>query len=242
MPTLAPDPGLIAQLRAVTTELGVLLIFDEVFTCFRLGFGGGSAHFGVRPDLVALGKVIGGGLPLGAFGGRADVMDATLGIGEPAADQPRSVFQSGTFSGHPLALAAGLATLTELERSDPYARLESKAEAIRLGLDDACEELGIPAYASSVASLFQIYFGVEGPVRDRRAILESDRAFQREFCLGMICSGVYWGPGSGALLSTAHSAADVELVLETARAVLAAQTEYMEPRAASDGVHTKSRR
>ncbi|MEX2210605.1 MAG: aspartate aminotransferase family protein [Gaiellaceae bacterium] len=242
MPTLAPDPELISRLRDVTTKHGVLLIFDEVFTCFRLGLGGGSARFGVRPDLVALGKVIGGGLPLAAFGGRADVMDATLGVGEPAPDQPRSIFQSGTFSGHPLALAAGLATLTELERSDPYAELERKAEAIRLGLADVCERLGIAASASSVGSHFQIYFGVEGPIRDRRTILGSDRAFQREFCLGMICGGVYWTPGSGALVSTAHSAADAERVIETAGDVLAEQVEYMELRVSPDGVRKNIRR
>jgi glutamate-1-semialdehyde 2,1-aminomutase len=197
------DPEFLRALRQVTEEQGVLLVFDEMVTGFRLGLGGGAGYFGVRPDLVAMGKVIGGGMPIGAYGGRADVMNRTVA----GADHTPVIRQSGTHSAHPLSAAAGLAQVRELERLDPYPDLRARGERLRSGLAAACVASGIDAQVMGLESIFVMRF--------------RSAAEQLEFCLGLMAEGAFWAPGLAGYLSAAHTDEDIEAVIEAAGRVLA---------------------
>jgi glutamate-1-semialdehyde 2,1-aminomutase len=191
-----------------------LLIFDEVMTGFRLARGGYQQLCGLRPDLTALGKVIGGGLPVGAFGGRAEIMDML------SPDGP--VYQAGTLSGNPLALAAGLAQLRELERIDGWARLEELGaifeEVVRAGLKRAGRDYDF----RRIGSMFCCYF-TPGPVRNLADAQHADRATFARFFHGCLDRGVYFAPSQfeAGFISLAHTAADLERTGEIAAAVLA---------------------
>ncbi|HJW88545.1 MAG TPA: glutamate-1-semialdehyde 2,1-aminomutase, partial [Dehalococcoidia bacterium] len=165
MGVVPPRPGFLEGLREITRSSGALLIFDEVITGFRLGWGGAQGLYGVAPDLTTLGKVIGGGLPAAAFGGKGEIMELLAPSGP--------VYQAGTLSGNPLAMAAGLETLKALSRPGAYEALEKKASLLERGLGRALEEAGIPGTVNRVGSLLTLFFA-PGPVTDYTSALASD--------------------------------------------------------------------
>ena len=215
-----PNHEFIRALRELTWERGVLLVFDEVITGFRLGLGGAAAHFGVPPDLHCLGKAVGGGFPVGVFGGRRDVMEAVVRprAGDPHAEQ--TIFQSGTFSGTPPAMAAGLALLRELECTDAIAVADARAEEIRAGWRGIVAGLGLPAQVTGISSWLGISF-TDRPIRTRRDALSADAAQARAFSLGLLLGGVYLAPSHPGFTSAAHTDEDVRRVLEVSEQVLA---------------------
>jgi glutamate-1-semialdehyde 2,1-aminomutase len=214
-----PDADFLRALRELTWERGVLLVFDEVVTGFRLGLGGAAAHFGFAPDLHCFGKAVGGGFPVGVFGGRRDVLEAVVRPhpGDPhAAD---TIFQSGTFSGAPPTMAAGLAMLRELEHTDAIAVADARAEAIRAGWRRLTGALGLPAQVTGMSSWLGIAF-TDRPIRTRRDALTADAATARAFSLGLLAGGVYLAPSHPGFTSAAHTAGDVDRVLATSERVL----------------------
>jgi glutamate-1-semialdehyde 2,1-aminomutase len=214
-----PDPEFLRALRELTWERGILLVFDEVITGFRLGIGGAAAHFGFAPDLHCFGKATGGGFPVGVFGGRRDVMDAVVKTrpGDPHAAE--TIFQSGTFSGAPPSMAAGIAMLEELERTDAIAVADARAEAIRTGWRQIVDDLGLPAQVTGISSWLGISF-TDRPIRTRRDALTADRARARAFSLGLLLGGVYLTPSHPGFTSAAHTEEDVRHVLEVSETVL----------------------
>src|SRR5947208_2342680 len=214
-----PDHEFLRALRELTWERGVLLVFDEVITGFRLGLGGAAAHFGVTPDLHCFGKTVGGGFPVGVFGGRRDVMEAVV---RPRPSDPHAaetIFQSGTFSGAPPAMAAGLAMLRELERTDAIAVADARAEAIRAGWREIVAELGLDAQVTGISSWLGLSF-TNRPIRTRRDALTADPAQARAFSLGLLAGGVYLAPSHPGFTSAAHTGQDVRHVLEVSGDVL----------------------
>jgi glutamate-1-semialdehyde 2,1-aminomutase len=204
------DAVYVSALRQVADEIGALLVFDEVVTGFRLGLAGAPAYLGVTPDLSAIGKAIGGGLPLAAMGGRAEVMDAVLGEGSASGMR---IFQSGTFTGHPLSLAAGLATLDVLEREPVLERIGELGERFRRGLRELLVERGLPASVTGLASIFQLHFRSDPPT-SRRQILEGDMELLRLFLLDVVSEGVLWPPIHPGVIGYAHSEDDIDEALE----------------------------
>jgi len=209
-----PDPGYLELLRDVTRQAGALLIFDEVMTGFRLAPGGAQELYDVSPDLTTLGKVIGGGLPVGAYGGRADVMDLVAPAG--------SVYQAGTLSGNPLAVAAGLATLSGLRSGGAYTELEERGARLASGILDIGGAIGVPIQVNRVGSMLTVFF-TDVPVRDFASASRSDKDAFRAFFRGLLDRGVYWPPSpfEAAFVSTAHSEADIDETLAAVRATLA---------------------
>lgn len=207
-----PKPGFLAFLREITQEEGALLIFDEVMTGFRLARGGAQERFGVRPDLSCFGKIIGGGLPVGAFGGRRDVMDCLAPLGP--------VYQAGTLSGNPLAMAAGIAAL-EMLGPDAYAALESLGARLEAGLRDAAQSAGVPVQVVRCGSMFCGYF-TDLPVHDLADAMKSDRGRFARYFHGMLDAGVCLAPSQfeAGFLSTAHTPADIDRTIEVAARVL----------------------
>ena len=203
----------------MTKRDGALLILDEVMTGFRLSLGGAQQVYGVTPDLTTLGKIIGGGLPCGAFGGRADVMDKLAPLGP--------VYQAGTLSGNPLAMAAGIATLRELiaREGEIYSGLESTTKAIADGVAAVAREAGVKVTTNRVGSMFTWFFTGE-PVTDFASAAKSDTAAFGRFHRGMLEAGVWLPPSQfeAAFVSTAHGAAEVEMVVEAARKAFTRQT------------------
>ena len=233
-----PKPGYLEFLSEVTRANGALLIFDEVMTGFRLAPGGAQERFGIRPDLTTLGKIIGGGLPVGAFGGRADIMDLLAPLGP--------VYQAGTLSGNPLAMAAGIAALNELSRSrreealtekskknqrlltssptkelNAYARLEQLGAQLEAGLKAAAQAANVPVQFNRCGSMFCAYF-TSRPVWSLADAMRSDRARFKKYFHGMLAEGVYLAPSQfeAGFISTAHSKTDIEKTVSAATKVL----------------------
>ena len=240
-----PKQGYLEFLSEITKADGALLIFDEVMTGFRLARGGAQERFGITPDLSCFGKVIGGGLPVGAFGGRAEIMDCLAPLGP--------VYQAGTLSGNPLAMAAGIAALTELSSSrreeahsensklqtpnskiemslltsaatsgpDAYARLEQLGAQLEAGLRDAAKSAGVPVQFNRCGSMFCGYFTSE-PVHNLADAMKSDRERFKKYFHGMLDAGVYLAPSQfeAGFISTAHSEADIEKTVQAAAAVM----------------------
>jgi len=215
-----PDHEFMRALRELAWERGVLLVYDEVVTGFRLALGGAAAHFGVAPDLHCFGKAAGGGFPIGVYGGRRDVMEAAVRPrpGDPHAAE--TIFQSGTFSGAPPAMAAGLAMLRELERTDALEVAAARADAIRAGWRELVAELGLAAQVTGISSWLGLAF-TGRPIRTVRDALTADRAHALAFSLGLLLHGVYLAPSHPGFTSAAHTERDVEHVLEASGAVLA---------------------
>jgi glutamate-1-semialdehyde 2,1-aminomutase len=214
-----PDPEFLRALRELTWERGVVLIFDEVITGFRLGLGGAAAHFGFAPDLHCFGKAAGGGFPIGVFGGRRDVMEAVV---TPVPGDPHAaatIFQSGTFSGAPPTMAAGLAMLRELEHTDAIAVADARADAVRAGWRQIVDELGLAAQVTGMSSWLGLAF-TDRPIRTRRDAITADRALARAFSLGLLLGGVYLAPSHPGFTSAAHTEADVGRVLDVSERVL----------------------
>src|SRR3954451_16518553 len=197
-----PRPGFLEFLRRLTQEDGALLIFDEVMTGFRLAFGGAQERFGITPDLSCFGKIIGGGLPVGAFGGRAEIMDCLAPLG--------GVYQAGTLSGNPLAMAAGLAALEELQSGGIYARLAELANQLAAGFRLAAQRAGIAVQLNSCGSMFCAYF-TERPVHNLADAMHSDRARFAKYFHRMLDQGIYQAPSQfeAGFLSAAHTPEDV---------------------------------
>jgi glutamate-1-semialdehyde 2,1-aminomutase len=214
-----PDPEFLRALRELTWERDVLLIFDEVVTGFRLGLGGAAAHFGFAPDLHCFGKAVGGGFPIGVFGGRRDVVEAVVTPmpGDPHAAE--TIFQSGTFSGAPPTMAAGLTMLRELEHTDAIAVADARAEAVRAGWRQFVDELGLAAQVTGMSSWLGLAF-TDRPIRTRRDSIAADRARARAFSLGLLLGGVYLAPSHPGFTSAAHTEEDVGRVLDVSERVL----------------------
>ncbi len=210
-----PRPGYLEFLREITAAHGSVLIFDEVMTGFRLAWGGAQQRFGIAPDLSCFGKVIGGGLPVGAFGGRADIMDCLAPLGP--------VYQAGTLSGNPVAMAAGLAALEELRATDAYATLEQRGAQLEAGMRDAAKSAGVPVQFNRCGSMFCGYFTSE-PVHNLADAMKSDRARFAKFFHGMLNEGVYLAPSQfeAGFISTAHTVQDIEQTTRAAAKALAA--------------------
>ncbi len=208
-----PKPGWLEFLREITKANGALLIFDEVMTGFRLAPGGAQERFGITPDLSTFGKIIGGGLPVGAFGGRADIMDYLAPLGP--------VYQAGTLSGNPLAMAAGIANMLELTAGKNYERLEQLGAQLEAGLRDAAKSANIPVTFNRCGSMFCGYFTREA-VHNLADAMKSDRERFKKFFHGMLDAGVYLAPSQfeAGFISTAHSEADIAKTASSAAAVM----------------------
>jgi glutamate-1-semialdehyde 2,1-aminomutase len=214
MGVVPPAPGFLAALREATAACGALLIFDEVITGFRLGRGGAQGQFGITPDLTCLGKIIGGGLPVGAFGGRADVMEQLAPLGP--------VYQAGTLAGNPVTMAAGRETLTLLDDA-AYARLEALGDRLATGLTTVLAERGVAGCVQRAGSMLTLFFGL-AQARTLAEVERLDRARFRSFFYGMLERGFYLAPSpfEALFLSLAHSESDVDETIAAADEVLRA--------------------
>ncbi len=206
MGCVPPAPGFLAKLRELTAELGIVLIFDEVITGFRLAYGGAQEYFGVLPDLTCLGKIIGGGLPVGAYGGKAEIMDCI------APDGP--VYQAGTLSGNPLAMAAGIATLKQLRQSDFYSLLEAKAAGYAQQLEEIARRTGVAVSLNRVGSMMTCFF-TNSEVVDFHSAMTSNTDHYACHYRQMLSKGVNLAPSQFevAFISAAHSGKDLEKTL-----------------------------
>lgn len=213
MGVVLPEPGFLQKLRELTQKYGTLLIFDEVMTGFRVSYGGAQARFGVEPDLTCLGKVIGGGLPVGAFGGKREYMEHIAPVGP--------VYQAGTLSGNPLAMAAGLATLKILQRPGTYEELERKTNKLAQGLELAAKELDFPVWINSIGAMFSAFF-TDRQVKDYQSACTSDTGLFAKYFRGMLERGVYLAPSQfeAVFLSIAHTDEDLDFTLQQAKSVL----------------------
>jgi glutamate-1-semialdehyde 2,1-aminomutase len=203
MGVVEPRPGFLEGLREVTRAHGALLIFDEVITGFRVAYGGAQQRYGVRPDLTCLGKIIGGGLPVGAYGGSRQLMSHVAPLG--------AVYQAGTLSGNPLAVAAGLATLRQLQAPGVYATLEARGAQFERGLKAGAEKAGVPFTVNRVGSMLTGFF-CGGAVTDYASAKRADTARYARFFHAMLDRGVFLAPSQfeAAFVSLAHSEADLE--------------------------------
>ena len=211
---ILPEPGFLAYLRTLCTAHRAVLIFDEVMTGFRLARGGVQEIEQITPDLTTLGKIIGGGLPVGAVGGRADIMDCLAPLGP--------VYQAGTLSGNPLAMAAGIAALRLLDELNPYARLDALGRKVQAALLGAAARKGLPLQVPQVGSMFAVFF-TTGRVRDYTTALRSDARLFARFFHACLEGGVYLPPSAyeTAFLSTAHEGEAVARACEVMTAALA---------------------
>jgi len=210
-----PQSGYLEFLREITVANGSLLIFDEVMTGFRVSLTGAQGRFGITPDLSCFGKIIGGGLPVGAFGGRAEIMDVL------APDGP--VYQAGTLSGNPLAMAAGMAVLEELQSGTVYERLEVLGARLEKGLNAAAEKASIPVITQRVGSMSCLFFA-DQPVNNLADAMLANRERFNKYFHGMLAQGVYLAPSAfeAAFLSAAHTEADIDATISAAEKVMRA--------------------
>lgn len=213
MGVVLPEAEFLTGVRRLTEEYGALLIFDEVMTGFRVSYGGAQAHFGIDPDLTCLGKVIGGGLPVGAYGGKRKYMSQISPSGP--------IYQAGTLSGNPLAMNAGLATLKLLQRPGTYQELQAKTQRLAEGLKQLAQEAGLPIWVNAIGAMFSAFF-TDIPVRNYASACTSDVERFAKFFRGMLERGIYLAPSQfeAVFLSTAHTEADIDQTLEQAQSVL----------------------
>ncbi len=212
MGVVLPAPGFLQFLREITRRHGALLIFDEVMTGFRVGKHGAVGAYGVVPDLVCLGKVIGGGLPVGAYGGRRDLMQMVAPLGP--------VYQAGTLSGNPLAMSAGLATLREMT-DDRYAELDARVQALQDSLKEITHRLGVPAQVNRAGSMISVFF-TECPVTDTQSAMSTDRQLYARLFHALLKRGVFLPPSAleAWFVSTAHTDTVIERTVKAFRAAL----------------------
>jgi glutamate-1-semialdehyde 2,1-aminomutase len=213
MNLVAPRPGFLDSARRLCTRHGALLIFDEVMTGFRVALGGAQALYGITPDLTTLGKVIGGGMPVGAFGGRRDVMKAIAPLGP--------VYQAGTLSGNPVALAAGLATLKLVQAPGFFDELAAITRSLCEGLAHCGQKHGVPLTATSVGGMFGIYFR-ESPPASYAEVMQCDKELFNRFFHAMLAEGVYLAPSAyeAGFVSSAHGPAEIEKTIDAAATAL----------------------
>ncbi len=209
MGTVPPCEGFLEGLREICTNEGIVLIFDEVMSGFRVSYGGAQELYGVTPDMTTLGKIIGGGLPVGAFGGKREIMEKLSPSG--------GVYQAGTLSGNPLAMSAGIATLNILKQPGFYQALEEKSRLVAEGIAKAAKEAGYPIYSTRVGSMFCAFF-TRGEVRDWTSAAACDTKAFAKYFLGMLDEGVYLAPSQfeTAFVSAAHTEADIERTITAA--------------------------
>ena len=214
MNCIPPVPGFLEALREVCDEHGTVLIFDEVMTGFRISLGGAQGFYGVKPDLTALGKVIGGGLPVGAFGGKREIMEHIAPLGP--------VYQAGTLSGNPLAMCAGLATLNAISEPGFHDRLTEKTNAVRDGLKAAADEAGIPLAVQSAGAMFGFFFTDADTVTRFDQVMACDVERFKKFFQGMLKEGIYLAPSAfeAGFTSAALTADDIEFTTNAARRVM----------------------
>jgi glutamate-1-semialdehyde 2,1-aminomutase len=215
MNLVAPRPGFLETLRKLCTAHGAVLIFDEVMTGFRVALGGAQALYGVKPDLTTLGKVIGGGLPVGAFGGRREIMQRIAPLGP--------VYQAGTLSGNPVAVAAGLATLKLVQAPGFFDKLAATARSMCERLARAAQQHGIPFSACSVGGMFGVYFR-ETPPTGYAEVMQCDKAAFDRFFHAMLAEGIYLAPSAyeAGFVSSAHGSAEIDKTVTAAQKVFAA--------------------
>lgn len=215
MGLILPEEGFLEALRELTKENGSLLIFDEVISGFRASLGGAQKRFGIMPDLTCLGKIIGGGLPVGAFGGRVDIMDHLAPVGD--------VYQAGTLSGNPLAMKAGYTTLCELQKRNPYADLDARAKRLKEGLAAAADAHGVRATINQVGSLLTVFF-TDRPVHTYADAQTSSVDQYRIFFQALLAEGIHLPPSQFEcwFISTAHTDADIEKTIQAAEKAFAA--------------------
>jgi glutamate-1-semialdehyde 2,1-aminomutase len=209
MGTVPPREGFLEGLRQICTEEGIVLIFDEVMSGFRVAYGGAQALYGVTPDMTTLGKIIGGGLPVGAFGGKREIMEKLSPSG--------GVYQAGTLSGNPLAMSAGIATLNILKQPGFYEKLEEKSRLVAEGIAKAARDTGYPIYSTRVGSMFCAFF-TKGEVHDWPTASQCDTKAFATYFLSMLNEGVYLAPSQfeTAFVSSVHSEADIEMTIAAA--------------------------
>ena len=214
MGIIPPNDGYLHQLREITEEHGIVLIFDEVITGFRVAYGGAQSFYNVTPDMTCLGKIIGGGLPVGAYGGKRDIMQCVAPEGD--------VYQAGTLSGNPLAVTAGITTLKKLSEPGVYEQLENRAAALAEGLAAATEKHRIDAWHSRVGSMLMLYFTPE-TVTDADGARTADTERFREYFWGLLAQGIYVAPSQfeAGFVSLVHSEADINKTVQAATQVLA---------------------
>ena len=213
MGVIPPSPGFLEGLRRITKNNGALLIFDEVITGFRVGPSGAQGLFGITPDITTMGKIIGGGLPVGAYGGRKDIMEMVAPLG--------AMYQAGTLSGNPLAVSAGIATLTELQKPGVFKKLEEMAERLTEGLTKAFQAAEIPSSINRVGSMFTGFFN-DGPVTTLEDAEGSDTEMYGRYFHAMQENGVYIAPSQfeAGFVSTAHTEADIDATVTKASEAL----------------------
>ena len=207
MGVVPPRPDFLDGLRKLTNEFGALLVFDEVITGFRVAYGGAQALYGIAPDLTCLGKIIGGGLPVGAYGGRREIMQMMAPVGP--------VYQAGTLSGNPLAMTAGIETLKVLGQPEVYLQLETRASSLEEGITKLISETGISLRISRVASLLTIFFTGDAVV-DYESAARADTALFATFFQQLLSEGIYWPPSQfeAAFVSLGHSDEDIRTTVE----------------------------
>ena len=213
MGVVPPADGFLESLRKITQENGALLLFDEVITGFRVGPNGAQGLYGITPDITIMGKIIGGGLPVGAYGGRKDIMEMVAPLG--------AMYQAGTLSGNPLAVSAGIATLTELQKPGTYDRLDSLAQRLTAGLTKAFQSVEVPATINRVGSMFTGFLN-PGPVAGLADAENSDTELYGRYFHAMQEQGVYIAPSQfeAGFVSTAHTEADIDATIAKAEAAL----------------------
>ncbi|MGE3538894.1 MAG: glutamate-1-semialdehyde 2,1-aminomutase [Candidatus Tectimicrobiota bacterium] len=218
MGLVLPEPGFLEGLRQLTREHGTLLIFDEVMTGFRVDYGGMQTLYNIDPDLTTLGKVIGGGLPVGAYGGKRAIMERMSPVGP--------VYQAGTLSGNPLAMAAGITTLEILRANPPYKTLGERTAYLMDETAKAAQSAGVPVYTTSIGSMFTVFFSTK-PIRNFDDAAACDVPAFRRYFAAMLQAGIYLAPSQfeAGFLSTAHTEADLETTLRAGAAALRAVTE-----------------
>ncbi|MHA2078816.1 MAG: aspartate aminotransferase family protein, partial [Candidatus Thorarchaeota archaeon] len=216
--SIPADREFLKAVREITLENDIPLIFDEVVTNFRLALGGATEFFEVKPDLVCLGKVLGGGFPIGGYGGREDIMEKMVTPKTGLWDLKEQIFQSGCFSGNPITMTAGMAVLEELDKKKVYPRLNSLTEKLRNGISAIGQEFKDDVLVTGVASLLQIHFGIK-QIRNKRDALKANKAMAKTFHLGLRAKGIL-ASAHPLFLSTEHTEKDVNHILEVTEIVL----------------------
>ena len=216
MNCVPPVAGFLQKLRDRCTQHGAVLIFDEVMTGFRVALGGAQALYGVRPDLTTLGKIIGGGLPVGAFGGRRDIMERLAPLGP--------VYQAGTLSGNPIAMAAGLATLEAISRPGFHAALAASTAQLVDGIAAAAKQAGVPFATNHICGMFGLFFTSDAPVQSYRQVMACDVERFRKFFHRMLDAGVYLAPSAyeAGFVSASHGEPEITATIDAARQAFAA--------------------
>ncbi|MGD0352672.1 MAG: glutamate-1-semialdehyde 2,1-aminomutase [Dehalococcoidia bacterium] len=207
MGVVLPQPGFLEHLRSLTRQSGALLIFDEVITGFRVAYGGAQSLYNISPDLTCLGKIIGGGLPVGAYGGRRDIMQMMAPSGP--------VYQAGTLAGNPLAMSAGIETITILKESSAYRELERKTSLLEKGITEAANKAGVDIQLARIGSMFTVFFAID-PVTDYETATRADTKLYARFFHHMLSQGVYLPPSQfeAAFVSTAHTNDDIQSTID----------------------------